>query len=358
MGVVNSELTPRQLQIWAKTQSIKGAELSVRDRAYLVARVAADIGRVDEFADLGLTSDRRIPDYFEEGAEGFDDTGLQAFDLFERLVAIEAPAETYFDCLSRMELRRRKYQMILETQPVPTMDQVGPRALLQYGRVPAEVLASFLVWRKWIYDIDNRSAQETGYLFEPIVREALGGVAVSAKESPVRRGGTGAGRQIDCLRVDKEGKRLAYELKMRVTVAASGQGRFQEELSFAQDAESSGVTPVLVVFDPTAANKLTELKEKFASHGGHSYVGDEAWEHLEGEAVAPLDLFLERYVRQPLDAVFRAGLDIDGAGALSDLSLKLSGGRFEFTVSGHDAISIQRLETVEPPPEPDEQEEE
>jgi hypothetical protein len=29
---------------------------------------------------------------------------------------------------------------------------------------------------EWLYDIDNRSAQETGYLFEPILAAAIGGI--------------------------------------------------------------------------------------------------------------------------------------------------------------------------------------
>ena len=44
-----------------------------------------------------------------------------------------------------------------------------PRGLLQYGGMSPKTLAGFLLWRKWIFDIDNRAGQETGYLFEPII---------------------------------------------------------------------------------------------------------------------------------------------------------------------------------------------
>ena len=77
-----------------------------------------------------------------------------------------------------------KYANILRLQPIPTMDQVGPRGLLQYGSFSAEALTAFLLWRKWIFDIDNRAGQETGYLFEPIIAAAIGGTPASTcKES-------------------------------------------------------------------------------------------------------------------------------------------------------------------------------
>jgi hypothetical protein len=96
-------------------------------------------------------------------------------------------------------------------------------------------------------DIDNRSAQETGYLFEPILAAAISGIPFAAAKSPIKRtDNPRQGRQVDCL----DGK-LAYEFKMRVTIAASGQGRFQEELAFARDCYHSGYIPVLLVLDPT-----------------------------------------------------------------------------------------------------------
>ena len=47
-----------------------------------------------------------------------------------------------------------------------------------------DLLASWLVWRKWIFDVDNRAAQETGYLFEPVLTSCLGGEAVGSKTRP------------------------------------------------------------------------------------------------------------------------------------------------------------------------------
>ncbi len=93
------------------------------------------------------------------------------------------------------------------------MEQIVPRRLLEFGLRPSETLASWLVWGKWLYDIDDGSAQESGYLLEPILAAAIGGVPFAAAKSPVMRTiNLQKGRQVDCL----DGK-LAYEFKMRVT---------------------------------------------------------------------------------------------------------------------------------------------
>ena len=90
---------------------------------------------------------------------------------------------TYLRCITELHKRRKKYSRILSAQPIPTMLQISPRALIEYGSMQPDVLASWITWRKWFYDLDNRSAQESGYLFEPILAAALGGVPGSAKIS-------------------------------------------------------------------------------------------------------------------------------------------------------------------------------
>lgn len=208
----------------------------------------------------------------------------------------------YFGNLAALHKRRLKYQNILSTQPRPTMNQIGPRSLLEFGGVNHELLAAWLVWRKWIFDVDNRAAQETGYLFEPVLASCLGGEAIGSKNSPVKRINelgepTSEGRQIDCY--DGESQ-LAYEFKLRVTIAASGQGRFGEELSFPVECRAAGLTPILVVLDPTPSTRLTELIAKFTASGGRHYVGADAWEHMDSKAGATMAVFLERYIRPPL----------------------------------------------------------
>lgn len=191
--------------------------------------------------------------------------------------------------------------MILSAQPMPTMVQVSPRSLIEYGRINTEALASWLTWRKFFYDLDNRSAQETGYLFEPILAAAIGGEPKSASAKVVRRSNDSSkGRQVDCWKVMPDGKPLAYEFKLRVTIAASGQGRFGEELQFAEDCANSGAVPMLVVLDPTPNSRLTDLQAAYKAKGGHAYVGDAAWAHLETEAGGTMATFIEKYVRRPV----------------------------------------------------------
>jgi hypothetical protein len=217
-------------------------------------------------------------------------------------VAREADFRLYFENLATLHKRRLKYQRILSTQPKPTMNQIGPRSLLEFGGVDDALLASWLVWRKWILDVDNRAAQEIGYLFEPVLASCLGGEAVGSRNSPVKRLNergepTGEGRQIDCY--DGENQ-LAYEFKLRVTIAASGQGRFAEELSFPRETLAAGLTPVLIVLDPTPSPRLDELIAAFKMNRGKCHIGPEAWAHMESKAGKTMTVFLERYIRPPL----------------------------------------------------------
>jgi hypothetical protein len=223
-----------------------------------------------------------------------------------------------------------KYERILEHQPLPTMDQVGPRALLQYGLLPPNGLAAFLFWRKWIFDIDNRAGQETGYLFEPIIASAIGGTPFSARNSPVKRASDPSkGRQVDCVRVTRAAQ-LAYEVKLRVTIAASGQGRWREELDFPEDCRSSGFRPVLIVLDPTPNEKLDSLGRSFVRAGGDVYLGNDAWEHLEAAAGSTMAVFMERYVRWPIQNVLTTSpRDAD---ELPDLHLSMSSEAITATV--------------------------
>lgn len=167
--------------------------------------------------------------------------------------------------------------------------------------MPTELLGNWMLWRKWIFDIDNRSGQETGYLFEPLLASCMGGVAVGSRKSPVKRINedgkkTSGGRQIDCLDVDAK---IAYEFKLRVSIAASGQGRFAEELSFPVECKAAGLTPVLIVLDPTPSNRLTDLKAAFEGAGGNVHI-DDAWEFVEAKAGECMSTFIGKYLRPVL----------------------------------------------------------
>ena len=290
-------LTASQSAIWQKARALGSGEQAVRltDDAcsYLVARIATDLGCEKHFPELGTD----VPDFFSE----FPSSDLliksgECKPLFERLVEVDANADIYFSCLASLHKARLKYDRILTTQPFSTLEQVGPRGLLQYGRLSGSGLTALLMWRKWLYDIDNRAGQETGYLFEPIIASAIGGIAAPARKSPVKRHKDKTkGRHVDCVLDDR-----AYEFKIRVTTAASGQGRWQEELDFPVDCKNSGFTPVLLCMDGTPNEKLSQLVKVFESNGGTAYVGEHAWKHLDEVAGPTMSVFLDRYVRGPI----------------------------------------------------------
>lgn len=198
----------------------------------------------------------------------------------------------------------------------------------------SRALACFLLWRKWLFDIDNRSGQETGYLFEPIIAHAIGGASLHAKASPIKRHeDKSRGRQVDCIR-----ERSAYEIKIRVTIAASGQGRWQEELSFPSDCKESGFTPVLIVLDKTPNPKLSELIAAFESAGGQTFVGNAAWNHLESAAGSVMSVFIEKYVKAPIQRV----LDSTPS-SLPDITLQMNEKTFSFSVED-EIIVFRRAE--------------
>ncbi len=306
----------RQLINAARTLGSAGLSVYLEDHTLirLCAVAATDLDRYDlvesvaDKSELSRNYYNTPLEWFEqlvsealpsEGLSTLAPEGVTLEELFSTLTKEIADFATYFRNLCELHKRRLKFKLILENQPLPEMEQIVPRCLLEFGLRPPEALASWLVWRKWLYDVDNRSAQETGYLFEPILTAAIGGVSYSARTSPVKRADDpNKGRQVDCI----DGK-SAYEFKMRVTIAASGQGRFKEELDFARDCYESGYSPILLVLDPTPSSRLEELSAEYAKYGGIAYVGDDAWNHLATKAGKVMGRFVDKYVRQPLEEV-------------------------------------------------------
>ena len=262
--------------------------------------------------DLGISRlELPNPDYFEIGLnwfESLDSIEIEEISSDDILNALQKGIDKNEDFglfirnLASLHKRRLKYRRILSEQPRPTMDQVGPRSLLEYGSTEARLLSSWIIWRKWIFDIDNRSGQETGYLFEPILASCIGGEPVSARNSPVKRIGSAgepskSGRQIDCYVASES---TAYEFKLRVTIAASGQGRFAEELSFPAECRAAGLTPILLVLDPTPSGRLTDLSSAFEVQGGSILIGDDAWNHMDAKAGPVMAAFIDTYIKRPL----------------------------------------------------------
>ena len=298
----DKRLTLEQSQLLTRARTMgAGAVIAIyledAELLRLTAVIVRDINQAIPQA-WGITLPSGAQGYYDLPLAWFQETAAGADFTAAYLACVETVPdfETYLKCLCEIHKRRRKYERILSAQPIPTMAQIAPRALLEYGIIAAPALSSWMTWKKWFYDIDNRAAQETGYLFEPILAAALGGQPFGARSSPIRRrGDLTKGRQVDCVV-----GRAAYEFKLRVTIAASGQGRFTEELEFARDCQAVGYTPVLLVLDPTPSFRLSDLSAEYTRVGGEAYIGDAAWKHLEDQAGATMATFIETYVRRPI----------------------------------------------------------
>lgn len=311
--------------------------LSDFEIAKIATVILRDVDRIDLVPEI-FGDAERLGEYYLIPLKWFSGKKDLGFSIEEFLLHCETAIPdflTYFRCLCEVHKRRLKYSRILGTQAIPTMDQIAPRSLLEYGIIETPALASWLTWRKWLYDIDNRSAQETGYLFEPILAAALGGVSYGARKSPIKRkDNVTKGRQVDCI-VGTD----AYEFKMRVTIAASGQGRFSEEIAFAEDCRNSGFRPILVVLDPTPSSRLTDYKAAFEEVGGIFYIGNDAWAHLEEKAGKTMANFIENYVREPISNLHTQegnllGLSINKSddGSSFDLILKKDNQSFSWSI--------------------------
>ncbi|MEC4814003.1 MAG: hypothetical protein SAK29_12125 [Scytonema sp. PMC 1069.18] len=95
--------------------------------------------------------------YYELPLEWFitEVEGIEFISLYLTCVQNVQDFDTYFKCLGEIHKRRRKYEKILKSQPLPKMVQISPRALLEFGIIASPALASWLTWRKWFYDVDN-----------------------------------------------------------------------------------------------------------------------------------------------------------------------------------------------------------
>ncbi|SEL45017.1 hypothetical protein [Pacificibacter marinus] len=121
-----------------------------------------------------------------------------------------------------------------------------------------------------------------------------------------------------------------------MTIAASGQGRWGEELDFPLDCVASGFVPVLLVLDSTTNPKLTELTRAFLAQGGEVYIGEDAWAHLDELAGPTMANFIDRYVREPM-----ASLLSEAAESLEPFAAFFEGNDLVIRV-GDEAFTIQR----------------
>ncbi|MEO6787173.1 MAG: restriction endonuclease, partial [Chthoniobacteraceae bacterium] len=113
-------------------------------------------------------------------------------------------------------------------------------------------------------------------------------------------------------------------------------GRFAEELSFPRECRAAGLTPVLVVLDPTPSPRLVELIAAFTVNQGRHYVGADAWAHMESKAGKTMAVFLERYIRPPLTEMAKHD-------EIGPESVQLSWSQSEISIQGGSArIHIPR----------------
>jgi hypothetical protein len=314
--------------------------LSTGSVVALLNVIADDLGSVlEEPFNLDLPSD----DYYMIPLEWFETVKIEcSHDEVKSLVEVSFQEDNdfllYFKNLCELHKRRVKYSWILSTQSLPTLEQIGPRSLLEFQLTQSSLLVNWMLWRKWIFDVDNRSGQETGYLFEPILASCLGGEPLSSTKSPVKRVDSdgkqkAGGRQVDCFVASDN---VAYEFKLRVTIAASGQGRFAEELSFPYECNVAGIKPILLVLDATGSSRLTELSKAFSDNGGESFVGEDAWNYIAEHSGEKVTAFVNNYIKYPLEEIG----DIDST-SLQELTLSMDGDDFK-VVSVGEVYSIKR----------------
>lgn len=125
-------LSQTQRAVWEKARALGSGGQAVRLTdaccAYLISRIAADLELLDQFPEFG----KNVPSFFNSGElSSLGINELAPLPLYERLVTINPDGDMYFACLATLHKARLKYEAILEHQSIPTLEQVGPRGLLQ-----------------------------------------------------------------------------------------------------------------------------------------------------------------------------------------------------------------------------------
>jgi hypothetical protein len=104
---------------------------------------------------------------------------------------------------------------------------------------------------------------------------------------------------------------------------------------------------VLIVLDATPNLKLLQLEEAFVSNGGEVYKGAEAWQHLDSAAGPTMALFIEKYVRVPMQAILSQSSE-----QLPDFLAQMDSHGITLNVGG-EAFRIGRGTFAAPEPPPD-----
>jgi len=133
-------LTQSQRSLIERARSAGGGQqgiaLDEAACAYLINVIARDLGFLDHFPAVSID----LPPFFEALPDTLKTSPGTLTSDFERLFSLDSNADTYFACLAALHKSRLKYERILQTQPIPTIDQIGPRGLLQYGHLTPKAL--------------------------------------------------------------------------------------------------------------------------------------------------------------------------------------------------------------------------
>ena len=90
----------------------------------LLAITLADLGHEDAVPNTA----RSLPRFFQaHPVNSLRVEGIELESFYETALAADPDVDTYFLCLARLHKSRKKYERIVATQPLATMDQVGPR---------------------------------------------------------------------------------------------------------------------------------------------------------------------------------------------------------------------------------------
>lgn len=132
--------------------------LSDDELTRLIAVIVSDVNNKSLRADVYELPDNFCENYYKIPLSWFSEQEQQAsvqilgsgshagdfIDLYLRCAQEIQDFDAYFESLCELHKRRRKYEMILRSQPLPTMLQVSPRSLLEFGSMDASALASWL----------------------------------------------------------------------------------------------------------------------------------------------------------------------------------------------------------------------
>lgn len=136
---------------------------------------------------------------------------------------------------------------------------------------------------------------------------------------------------------DGDGAMALTQSQRAILSKARSVGGGQQGVALDNDCRKSGFTPVLIVLDPTANEKLTQLAAAFKENSGEAHIED-AWTYLDGLAGPTMARFLEKYVHTPIQSLLAVAPE---STELPDLVLKMARDKFVMSVGG-ETLEVDR----------------